>query len=291
MNTWQNLILVLVCAYCGSVGIALAQQTIAYPTINANGSAIDISATLTPAKGAASATKRPAIILLHTIGGWEWPVTEQYAKALSDAGFIVMEPKLFQNANSAPAVHPSLLPMVYDALKYLAARDDVDGKKVGVAGFSYGGLLSLHSAAAWAQQAYSKDPNLKFAAHAPFYPICWRYSALAQGKRKVPIVPMDAFTKWTGAPVKIFAGGRDDFDGQDPKACDEFISSIPADYQKIFSVQLYPDATHGWDQASAEFYDKIACKGNGCTNHNISNPAVTKQSIADLVSFFSATLR
>jgi dienelactone hydrolase len=183
-----------------------------------------------------------------------------------------------------------MLPMVYDSLRYLATRDDVDSRRVGLAGFSTGGALSLHSAAAWAQAAYAESPDLKFAAHAPFYPVCWAFSAFAQGKRTTPNVPTDAFAKWTGVPVKIFAGGMDDYDDKDPNACTEFISRIPAEYQKSFSVQLYPEATHGWDQQSATFYAKFACKGRGCTNHNESNPKLAQQSVSDLVVFFRKTL-
>jgi uncharacterized protein len=180
--------------------------------------------------------------------------------------------------------------MVYDALRYLTARGDVDSKRIGVAGFSFGGALALHSAASWAQEAYAKNPDLKFAAHAPFYPSCGLFSAFAQGKRKTPIIPVDAFTKWTGVPVKIFAGGRDDYDNQDPNACAEFISHIPAAYRSNFSVKLYPEATHGWDQQSAKFYDRIACNGRGCMNSNEANPIVTQQSINDLVEFFRKAL-
>lgn len=96
---------------------------------------------------------------------------------------------------------------------------------------------------------------------------------------------------WTGAPVRIFAGARDDYDDRDPEACNEFVASLPEEARKHFSIHVYPGATHGWDQKDADFPEKIACKGNGCNVHNRANPGVTKQSIADLVSFFSETLR
>jgi dienelactone hydrolase len=191
--------------------------------------------------------------------------------------------------NALPAARSNLR-AVYDALAYLVGRDDVDGKHVGVAGFSYGGQLALHAAAAWAQQAYAKSPEQKFAAHAPFYPVCWAFSAFAQGSRKSPPLPEDAFARWTGAPVKIFAGGKDDYDDRDPGACADFVASLPAAHRPAFSVQLYPEATHGWDQRSATFYENSACKGKGCWNHNDSNADVTRRSIADLVDFFRKTL-
>ena len=268
-----------------------AQEVIKYPSVDPGGNAVEVVAILrVPMKPLSAGQKFAAVILLHSKGGWEIPVTEQYARALSDAGFLVVEPRLFATQASAPAVGITLLPMVYDALRYVSGRDDVDGKRIGVAGFSFGGALALHSAATWAQAAHANRSDFKFAAHAPFYPTCWAFSAFAQGKRKTPGLPVDAFTKWTGAPVKIFAGGRDDYDGKDPNACAEFVSHIPAAYQSSFSVRVYADATHGWDQQSVSFYESSACKGKGCTNINDANPKITEQSIKDLVEFFGKAL-
>ena len=281
-------VIVLLLLWCTQ---AAAQELVKYSSTDPGGFAVEVAAVLSvPKKPSQVSQKFAAVILLHSKGGWEYPVTEQYAKALSEAGFLVLEPRLFANPASAPAVGTTLLPMVYDALRYLSGRDDVDGKRIGIAGFSYGGALALHSAAAWTQVAHAKSPDLKFAAHAPFYPTCWAFSAFTQGKRKTPGIPVDALTNWTGAPVKIFAGGRDDYDGKDPNACAEFISHIPAAYQSSFSVQIYPEATHGWDQKSASIYESSACKGRGCTNTNEANPKITQQSIKDLTEFFRKAL-
>lgn len=269
----------------------LAQDVAKYPSTDPNGNAIEVTASISiPKHLPANGQKLPAVVLLHTVGGWSYPVTEQYAKALSEVGVLTLEPRLFENRASAPLVGTALLPMVYDALRYLSERPDVDSKRIGIAGFSFGGAVTLHSAAAWAQAAFAKNPDLKFAAHAPFYPSCGLFSAFAQGKRKTPGIPTDALTKWTGAPVKIFAGGRDDYDDRDPNACAELISLLPATYQPIFSVQLYPQATHGWDQRSATFFDRNACKGRGCTNTNEANPEITRQGIKDLIDFFRTPL-
>lgn len=261
-----------------------------YPSVDAGGNAVEVGATLSvPKKPGVAGDKAAAVILLHSKGGWNYPVTAQYARALADAGFVVLEPQLFANPASVPPTLP--IPMVYDGLRYLAARNDIDPKRIGVAGFSYGGMLALHAAAAWSQSAYARNPDLKFAAHAPFYPVCWTFTAFVQGKRKVAGIPDNAFEKWTGAPVRIFAGGRDDYDDRDPKACDEFVARLPAADQSLFSVKVYPEATHGWDQQGAAFYEKMACKGRGCRNSNVADSELTQQSIGDLVEFFTQTLR
>ncbi len=286
MNAFSATILTLL-LWCSQ---ATARELVTYSSIDANGNAVEISGVLNvPNVPASEGRKFPAVILLHTVGGWSYPVTEQYAKALTDAGYVTLEPRLFPNKESAPTVGAKLLPMVYDGLGYLATRGDVDGRRIGIAGFSFGGAITLHAAAEWAQLAYARG-GLKFAAHAPFYPSCGLFTAFAQGKRKTPGIPADALTKWTGAPIKIFAGGRDDYDNRDPNACGELVAQIPKAYQPIFSVQLYPEATHGWDQQSATFYDRNACNGRGCTNSNEANPTVTRQGISDLIEFFGKAL-
>ena len=264
-----------------------AQELVKYLSTDPNGNAVEVTAAISiPKELPKNGQKLSAVVLLHSVGGWAYPVTEQYAKALSEAGVLALEPRLFQNRASAPTVGVTLLPMVYDALRYLAERGEVDSKRIGIAGFSFGGAVAPHSAAAWAQATYAKNPDLKFAAHAPFYPSCGLFSAFAQGKRKTPGIPTNALTKWTGAPVKIFAGGRDDYDDRDPNACAELISLLSPTYRSIFSVQFYPQATHAWDQQSASFYDRSACKGRGCVNTNEASPEVTRQSIKDLLDFF-----
>src|SRR5579862_5661294 len=94
----------------------------------------------------------------------------------------------------------------------------------------------------------------------------------------------DAWSEWTGAPVKIFAGGKDNYDDRDPNACQEAIDCLPESARKSFSVMVYPSATHGWDQRrGANFYEKIACKGRGCYNINAPDAQVAQQSIKDLI--------
>src|SRR4029077_2939994 len=95
----------------------------------------------------------------------------------------------------------------------------------------------------------------------------------------------------TGAPVRIFAGGKDDYDDRDPNACQEAIDSLPESARNWFSVTVYPSATHGWDQRSgAMFYEAIACKGRGCYNSNAPDPQVARQSIKDLIEFLGTAM-
>ena len=110
------------------------------------------------------------------------------------------------------------------------------------------------------------------------------YRTLAQGHDVEPVVMF--LLRFTGAPVKIFAAGKDDYDDRDSNACREFVNAINETDRRSFEIVSYPDATHGWNQASQSFYAEAACKGKGCINRNVRDAAISEQNIRDVVSFF-----
>src|SRR3954470_6992217 len=223
--------------------------------------------------------KYPAVVLVHTAGGTSLQVTGRYAKALAEAGFVALEPVLFRTPAQNRTQRPTLeyMPKVYGALNYLAARPDVDARKIALAGFSLGGFLTIMAAMSDIADKYSGGQS--FSAHAAFYPVCWTFTEMAQGR--VKNVPPSMLAAWTGAPVRIFAGGKDDYDERDPQACAGFVNALPEEKRGLFSVQLYPDATHGWDHATgANFYERNACKGKGCYNRNVPSEETTRRSIS-----------
>ena len=235
--------------------------------------------------------KLPAIVLLHSAWGWsdEHEGTSNYAQALQKAGFATLELRMFPTHGSAKTGGPAAyLPELFGSLNYLASNPDIDPKRIGVAGYSFGGLLALVAATTWANKTYGKSGQ-QFAAHAPFYPICWVLKANAQGRRSP--VPTDAWMEWTGVPIRIFAGAIDDYDNRDPKSCEDAVKALPESQQRVFSVKVYPDATHGWDQKKgASFFEKLACNGRGCNNTNQPNSQVADQSTKDLIEFMSSNL-
>src|SRR5215470_5657473 len=241
-----------------------------------------------PSVGAGQ-TKYPAVILLHSGWGWADPHegVQVYAEALSSAGYVTLEPRMFPGGGGN-GTFSSYLPEFFGVLKYAATRPDVDPNRIAVSGFSFGGILSLIAATKWANELYLQG-SPRIAAYAPFYPVCWLLKANVKGKPSP--VPTDAWSEWTGAPVKIFAGGKDDYDDRDPNACQEAIDSLPESARKSLSVMVYPSATHGWDQRrSANFYAEIACKGRGCNNSNLPDAQVTRQSIKDLIEFLGTAM-
>lgn len=268
-------------------GAAIAQEVLRIPTTAPNNGQAFVEGSFTRPVNDQADKAYPAVVLLHAGGGWEVPVTGQYAKALNQAGFATLELRLFRSEAERAPTRIGYLQNLYDALRFLGAQPGVNPDRVSVAGFSFGGILALTSATSWAYERFGRGTGPKFAAHAPFYPVCYGYAAFAKAGRPTADLPGDFLVKWTGVPVRIFAAGKDDYDDRDPQTCAEFVSLIPEPQRNAFSVTLYPDATHGWDQPSADFFEKIACKGRGCMNRNVANAAVTQTSIAELIGFMS----
>jgi dienelactone hydrolase len=268
---------------------AAAGETVQFPKSGGDGD--NAEAILSLAAGQNAGTKSPAVILLHSAWGWAdaHEGVGTYAAALSRSGFAVLELHMFANAGAIkPGGPTAYLPELFGALKYLASRQEVDPRRIAVAGYSFGGVMALTAATTWAAGKYGGD-SLRFAAHAPFYPICWVLKANAKG-RKSP-VPADAWLQWTGAPVRIYAGALDDYDDRDANACQDAVDSLPEAQRKAFSVRVFPEATHGWDQPrDARFFEKLGCKGRGCSNTNTPNPEATRQSVEDLISFLSKAM-
>lgn len=233
----------------------------------------------------------PAVVLVHSAGGWSDGTTAPLARALLASGLAALELKVFEHPRQI--IPPDrIMPVYYGAMKYLSARPEVDPQKIGIAGFSMGAHVSLWTSSLWMTSQYGE--GRKFAAHASIYPVCWPHTYMARGDvppgRPLPF-PKTFLTAFTGSPVKIFAAGQDDYDDRDPQACPEFVQAIAPAYKESFEVTVYREATHGWNQKTQAFYERMACKGRGCQNNNVHNAEVTARNLADVTAFFVSKLR
>ena len=229
-----------------------------------------------------------AVVILHHSGGWGAGTTKQYAEFLASHGFTTLEPRMF-NVHTVRAA--PYLPQAFAALGYLGSLEGIDKNQISVMGLSLGGMMSVFVASKWVNNEYNKT-GLTFAKYAPFYPTCWLHAAAMN--RKLPFMlsmaykfdpaAMDTFV---GKPMKIFAGDIDDNDDRDPDICNFMVSSMKDDVQRSMTeVVVYKNATHGWDQESNTFMDRIVgCKGKGCRITLQSNPEVTRQALLDLLEF------
>lgn len=251
-----------------------------YPSVD------EVSATLQMPTGASG--KVPAVIILHGSGGIDGR-GEFHARALNEAGFATLEVFMFEKGRRPKSGHTNTLTHGFGALVYLAGRPDIDPKRIGVMGFSWGGNMSLRMSSKPINDAFAGSlGGLRFAAHAPFYAVWWTHTRIVTAPDAQGYGDYKAFT---GAPVMLFAGGADDYGG--PEDSKEFLAALPAEAKGLFSLQFYPDATHGWDTPGDRrrtVDDPVSHRGSGGQVRFWSDRSVAEDSRQKMVAFFTKHL-
>lgn len=234
---------------------------------------------------AASDAPRPAVLIVHGSGGVD-SRGANYADALNRAGFVTLEidlwaPRHVRSAGGRPSSVRDTLPDAFAALDFLVRQsDDVDSARIGITGFSWGGVVSMLTATRANRAAFATGDQ-QFAAHAPIYPVCWVYNR----------VPGYAFSDLTGAPVFIQSGAADAYDA--PTRCADLQQSLSPPDQALVTVTSYPGATHAWDrrEPDAVIQDPFSHEGAGGDTPLRFDADTTRASTQAVVDFFERTLR
>jgi uncharacterized protein len=223
----------------------------------------------------------PVVLTLHGSGGIDGR-GEFHGKALKEAGIGTLEIFMFSRGNRPRGGSRENFTHMYGALKYLVSRSEIDPRRIGVMGFSWGGGLSLAAASESITELFTGG-QVRFAAHAPFYPVCWS-QLRATSNPKSP--SYGRYKTLTGAPVLVFAGGEDDYD--EPDSCQKFIASLPESARSHVSLKYYPKATHGWDsqQRARVFSDDSAWLGKGGKVRMTPDAQIAEDSRRTVVEFF-----
>jgi len=231
--------------------------------------------------------KVPAVVLIHTRGGYDRAQYEVYGNALREKGIATLGLVLFYPSR-VPSHRPSnLVPHAFGALKYLASRPEIDPNRIAIVGFSMGGILTVLTASdLLASEHMGNGP--RFAAHAAFYPVCWIHDEIARDTPRMKGVS-GAYAKLTGAPVHILAGGKDGWD--DPDSCQKFLEALAPDARKSVTLTFYPDAPHHWDgEGRRRYYGAAACKGKGCEVDDWYDPVTTQDGKKVVIEFLASIL-
>lgn len=194
----------------------------------------------------ANGRKLPAVVILHGSAGVD-SRGDFYEAALNDAGVATLQIDMWEargvgGGADRPAAPILTLPDAYSALAYLAAHPDIDAARIGVLGFSWGGVNSLATAELLYTQLFGG--GRRFKAHVAHYPVC--YAANAQ----IPGLPPPAqlgtqFLNLTGAPVLVQLGSLDGYDNG-AKHCEALAAAVnPADTVKVVA---YEGAQHAFDR-------------------------------------------
>jgi dienelactone hydrolase len=195
--------------------------------------------------------KLPAVVILHSSGGVD-AQGDFYEAALNAAGIATLQIDMWEARGvTGVANRPQLpiltIPDAFSALAYLSALANIDPDRIGVLGFSWGGVMSLASS----ERLYAGQfgGGRKFAAHVANGPVCYGANNAAI-LRAFGVAPAQAGTQYlnlTGAPVLIQIGSKDGYDNS-AAPCRALAASVNPSNGDVVDVNEYPGAYHGWDR-------------------------------------------
>jgi dienelactone hydrolase len=236
---------------------------------------------------AGSTAKVPAVLILHGSGGVDGRGAF-HATALQEAGIATLEITMFALGGRPRAGHGATMPHAVAALGWLAARSDINAERLGVMGFSWGGVMTVLLSSEQVQEQLGKDVP-RPVAFAPFYPVCTNMARFLQSAKHTF---HNAHTRMSASPMLIHIGTHDHYeDGERP--CDAFVAMWPAAARERTIVRNVEGATHGFDSqaGSPRFHDEFAFAGRGGTVHVIASPKDAAEARQAVVTFFVEQLK
>ncbi|MGI9487473.1 MAG: dienelactone hydrolase family protein [Geminicoccaceae bacterium] len=175
----------------------------------------------------------PAMVLVHGSGG-RAATNPAWKSMFRELGIATFEVDSFAGrgisstvGNQSRVRATMMVSDAFNALELLATHPNIDPARIGIMGWSKGGLVSIFTA--WEPRRRSEiDGDLKFALHIPVYPAC---------------VQFDRF-EMTGKPMLLLLGEQDNWISND--SCIEMADSIRATGNAI-ETEVYEGAHHSFD--------------------------------------------
>ena len=238
-----------------------------------------------PAAGTNDA--RPAVVALHGCGGlyqrdgktFERRYTE-YTQRLHAAGYHVLLPDSFGSRGSGPIcaipnaqrniTAETRRADVIDAVRWLARREEVDGRRVVLLGWSHGAMTALSAVNA------ARPDAVKVAGAIVFYPGC---SALLEGPFRVEV------------PLLLLLGEKDDW--TPPARCQQLVERArTAQPEADIATKTYADSFHGFDgMRPVRLRSDVPNGVDPGGAHAGGNPAARVQSQQDMDAFLARIMR
>jgi dienelactone hydrolase len=194
----------------------------------------------------------PAVIVVHTLGGYRDANEGYVAAELRKAGFATLSYDSFaargttgQAMSATPGYLPTGVADAYAALRLLASDPRIDANRIAIIGFSFGAEVA-HMTAFESLRSALNPGREKFAAHVPFYP------TLIFGV-------MPGRGAYTGSPVLMLLGGKDD-DLPLAKVENYLAYARAAGNPAPIETVIYPGAYHAWtvpDLVTPRFYPEL----------------------------------
>jgi dienelactone hydrolase len=233
-----------------------------------------------------TAPKAPAVLILHGSAGVDGRGAF-YARALEEAGIATLQITMFQRGGR-PRTHAASMPYAAAGLKWLAAQTGVDAERLGVMGFSWGGVMTVLMSSELVQEKLGAGAP-RPVAFAPFYPVC---TIMARFLKSSQNPFYDAHTRMSAAPMLIHMGTRDDYElGERP--CDPLVAMWPEAARSRTTVRYVADATHAFDSQTGprQFYEAGAQAGRGATIIVTPSPKDAAEARQAIVKFFVSHLK
>ena len=241
MLSIRILVIFLTCSigWCQCLAAAPVKEEIRIPTASKNTSDVDVYSgrvfrtdtikgmLLIPENGKAP---MPLMIVMHGSGGlskrdfiWANDFIRAGIAALVLDAFTPRNISATTNDQGQITYAASTLDVLY-ALKAISLDNRFDPSRIGVIGFSRGGVAAIYSADDKFRAAVGSH---RFAVHYALYPGC---RALIK--------------QFDGSPLRIYQGGNDSYDS--PVACKELVSE--AKKHQVDAVHIiYEGVSHGFD--------------------------------------------
>ncbi len=152
---------------------------------------------------AGASVKSPGMVIVHGLGGQTYKRELTYAAKLARSGYAVLVLDCFgaRGYGRFPEIVVALAVSswtlaadMFAGLKCLAAHPQVDPSAIAVAGFSWGGMVSVLAAYEQIRKAFLRESDLRFAGQISYYGCS---------------VPRLQHIRATGAPVLMMAGEKD----------------------------------------------------------------------------------
>ncbi len=196
----------------------------------------------------------PTVVLVHGTG-FSGERYNFHRPAFLEAGIAVFEVDfhtgIFTSAKNRPKAGKSV-PFAFGALRTLRAEPSIDGDRIAIMGFSFGGSIAVKSMRMILKNESLKANEKGFAAHVAFYPACKRQKL----DKKV-----------TGAPLLVLNGDLDSY--SDGKSCKKWAKDYEQTNPGLVTMKIYPKTHHGFDKkGSSRGKDSISSGGISIQEYN-----------------------
>ena len=228
------------------------------------------------------AARLPAVLILHGGSGVDGRGAF-YAKALQEAGIATLEITMFRSGSQPKAGPKETMPHAAAALRWLGKQPGIDPQRLGVMGFSWGGMMTVLLSSELVQERLGKDVP-RPAAFAPLYPVC---SIIARSVKNPGRPFYNAQIGMSASPMLIHVGAKDDYEeGKD--SCESLIAMWPAAAREQATVRCIEGATHAFDSqtTATRIFDPLSHGGRGGMVSIVPSPRDADETRKAVVGFF-----